>query len=172
MRYRSLTEKDARAIVGWAYPEPYDAYDADRDDPDALARLLRHEHAYHAILTEEGELVGYFCLGQEARIPGGSYPPQEGTVDLGLSMRPDFTGQGRGAEYVADVVAFVAHRWSPLHIRASVAAWNKRALAVCHKLGFRPVAAFGGFRRHAGRHYVVLVADSPARTGAEPGSVG
>lgn len=79
-------------------------------------------------------------------------------------MRPDLTGQAKGVDYVAEVIRFISSEWSPARLRVTVANWNKRALRVCRNLGFRRVAAFGGFRRHRGGQYVVFVLEfSPKR---------
>ncbi|MEJ2209990.1 MAG: GNAT family protein [Anaerolineae bacterium] len=125
---------------------------------EALVRaFLEPGNAYYAICNGEGELVAYCCFGPDARGPGGDYGPAAGgqALDVGLGVRPDLTGQGRGGEYVQAVLDFARHCWSPAALRVTVAEFNQRAQRVWEKAGFRQVQRFG--RTADGMPFVVLV---------------
>jgi RimJ/RimL family protein N-acetyltransferase len=123
---------------------------------ESVARLMAGDH--YAIESESGELVGYFCVGEHARVPGGRY--DAAAVDLGFGLRPDLAGSGCGASWARAVLAFVKEQQATPRVRATIATWNKRALSVAARIGFRQVGSFGGFRRGAAGHYVVLVVDA------------
>ena len=58
---------------------------------------------FWAVLDEAGEVAGYACFGLEARVPGLAERP--GVLDVGVGMRPDLTGQGRGRAFAEAVLA-------------------------------------------------------------------
>jgi RimJ/RimL family protein N-acetyltransferase len=154
VHYRSLEQADAHAIARWEYPAPYDAYSRPFRDPEQVALLLEPAAGYYALLSEDGKLVGYFCLGAAGRIAGGAY---RGTgLDLGLALRPDLAGLGQAAGYTRAVMRQLACERSAEWIRVTIEAWNRRARRLCEGLGFRRVAVFGGFRRARAGNYVVL----------------
>ena len=96
---RPLERADAEAIAAWRYEGPWDVYNSRPGD------LLSAEAGYQAVADETGTLVGFVCLGQEARVPG--LAEAEGTVDIGVGMRPDLVGQGLGRAFGAAVLAHV-----------------------------------------------------------------
>lgn len=165
-----MDEATARAIHGWFYESPYDVYDlAAEPVEDLVQAFLDPQNAYYAIHDEEGDLVGYCCFGPDARVPGGGYGRD--AVDVGLGLRPDLTGQGRGAGYVRAVLDFARLRLSPAGggadlptFRVTVAEFNRRAQRVWEKVGFRRVQRFR--RTTDGMPFVVLV--RPWRTEEEP----
>jgi len=86
---RELTVEEAERPLDWHYPEPYETYDA--------AWPLGSDRGFFAVDDDSGELVGYGCVGAEARVPG--VEEEAGTVDVGYGMRPDLIGHGRGREW-------------------------------------------------------------------------
>jgi RimJ/RimL family protein N-acetyltransferase len=136
-----MDEAHARSILDWQYDPPYDVYDPGAGDSEETVRFfLDPEYAYHAILTAEGELVAYCCFGVDARVPGGDYDAD--ALDVGLGVRPDRTGQGRGSVYVGAVLDYARHTFSPSVFRVTIAEFNKRAQRVWEKAGFRRVQRF------------------------------
>src|SRR5215469_8465714 len=91
LRFEPLTRSGALAMMSWRYPAPYSGYDLDTRDPNVLAELLRPQNHYHAIFSGE-EMIGFFCLGPDARVPGWDY--DDTALDLGMGLRPDWTGLG------------------------------------------------------------------------------
>jgi len=154
IRFRPFLEEDARAVVEWKYPGPYSVYDLDPNDPAKLAALLRPEYRYYAAVTEKGGLIGYFCAGEDARVPGWLY--DDVVLDIGAGMRPDLTGKGNGLTYLNLVLAFAEKQWAASAFRATIAAWNHRAILVCNHAGFLQVARFTA-TNPANGEYVVMV---------------
>ncbi|MFS0661973.1 GNAT family N-acetyltransferase [Niallia alba] len=134
---QKMTEQATREILSWTYPAPYDLYNSEVTE-ESLQEFA--ENPYYAI-EHNGELVGFYCTGYAAQVPIGylfqAYP--EGYLDIGLGMRPDLTGQGQGTSFMQCILDSIETE-HPL--RLTVAAFNKRAIALYEKFGFRRISAF------------------------------
>ena len=69
---------------------------------------------------------------EDARVPG--LPEADGTLDVGVGMRPDLVGRGLGPEFATTVLDFAAGRGATT-LRAVVQAWNTRSLRLVERLG-------------------------------------
>jgi RimJ/RimL family protein N-acetyltransferase len=170
LRFSPLTAEQAHIIAGWQYPPPYDFYNGVGDAAD-LGELLDRGNPYYAAVDESGDLVGFFCFKQPAQVPAGSlagvYDDPE-ALDVGLGMRPDLTGRGLGLAFVEEGLAFARERFAPGSFRLSVATFNRRAIAVYERAGFRPTITFVN-RSNGGEHeFLVMVRPAiPLRFGAD-----
>ena len=127
-RFQQMEDEEAVEISGWHYEPPYDFYDA-TSDPDDLKELLDpklRKDAYFSAFDKDGVLLGFFQFEREGT-----------TVDVGLGMRPDLTGQGLGIGYLLAGLEFARRRFSPESFTLSVATFNERAIAVYERAGFR-----------------------------------
>ena len=79
-------------------------------DPDQ-----RTEH-YYAVM-EGTQLIGFFV-----------FEPGQDSLDLALGMRPDLTGQGNGAAFLENGLAFAIKQYQPCYIELAVATFNERAI--------------------------------------------
>src|SRR5215211_7564371 len=127
-RFRRMSDEEATQISGWHYEPPYDFYDAtsDADDLQELLNPKRRKDTYFSVFDEDGSLVGFF-----------QYERKNKTVEVGLGMRPDLTGQGLGLEYLLAGLKFAGERFSPDRFKLSVATFNERAIVVYERAGFR-----------------------------------
>ena len=125
--FARLSQEEAEAIAGWHYPEPYSFYDwtADPDDLRELLDPALRGEAYWAVMDDADELVGHF-----------SFKPKEGAVEIGLGLRPDLTGRGLGASFLAAGLEFARARFSPQRFTLAVATFNERAITVYERAGF------------------------------------
>jgi [ribosomal protein S18]-alanine N-acetyltransferase len=151
LQFRPLRPSDAEAMISWRYPPPYSEYEINPRDSKVLAELLRPENDYHAILSGQ-EMIGFFCTGPDARVPGWNY--DDSALDLGMGLRPDLTGQGKGSEYFGAVISYLEQEQPARKLRATIAGWNRRAIHLCERAGFREIAKFN--RSGDGQGYVVL----------------
>jgi [ribosomal protein S18]-alanine N-acetyltransferase len=135
VRARELTVEEAEQPLGWRYPGPYATYDTE----GPFGRDL----GFFAVEDEDGALVGFGCVGAEARVPG--VEEEAGTVDVGYGMRPDLMGQGRGREFVGAILAHVAAAHPFSRLRMSILRWNVRSRRVAEAHGFRVVDRAGEF---------------------------
>ncbi|WP_066397729.1 GNAT family N-acetyltransferase [Neobacillus mesonae] len=137
---RDMNEAIATEILNWKYEAPYDFYDIVFTS-DALNEIL--ENPYYAVINHTGELVGFFCIGESAQVPigvqYGAY--QENYVDIGIGMKPELTGKGKGAAFLALVINHIKEQHhTPM--RLTVATFNKRAIRLYEKFGFDKVLEF------------------------------
>jgi ribosomal-protein-alanine N-acetyltransferase len=126
-RFTQLSQEDAEAIAEWHYPEPYSFYDWTADPGDLrelLDSALRGE-AYWAVKDDADELIGYF-----------SFKPKGSSVEIGLGLRPDLTGRGLGASFLAAGLEFARVRYSAERFTLAVATFNERAIKVYERAGF------------------------------------
>lgn len=135
MRYRfePMSDRQAHIIASWHYEPPYDFYDWEADEED-LAELLdpaRRADHYFAALDDHEALLGFFSCFSEGD-----------TVEVGLGLRPDLTGRGRGFEFLLAGLEFARERYAPASFRLAVAAFNERAIRVYERAGFRRVRLY------------------------------
>ncbi len=139
---RPLTPEEAREVATWAYPPPYDLYDGDPAVPDLFLTRDVDGGGYYPAVDEGGRLVAFAVLGAEARVRGQE--PTEGIVDVGMGVRPDATSGGVGTALLGQVVDLARDLGATSGVRAAVAVFNERSLALCRSAGFRPVRDFEG----------------------------
>jgi len=161
LSFSLMDPASARAIATWRYDPPYEIYNvAPERIEEEVRALLDPQNAYYAMVDERGSLVADCCFGRDAQVPGGDYTSD--ALDIGLGVRPDQTGQGRGHTFVEAVVEFARRTYAPAAFRVTVAAFNRRALRVWERAGFRPVQEFA--RTPDGLPFVVLsCAPSPSQ---------
>jgi RimJ/RimL family protein N-acetyltransferase len=61
-------------------------------------------------------------------------------TEVGIGLRPDLKGRGRGQSFLLAQLDYAAGQWQPTTFRLFVAAWNERAIRLYERLGFREVA--------------------------------
>jgi len=137
---RAMTETDAREILAWRYPYPYDFYNGEAT-VESLQELM---NGSYRVVTEQGELFGFYCTGKGAQVPAGHnwdvYP--QGPVDIGLGMKPDQTGAGRGPAFLEFLLGEMDRRHPGEPLRLTVAQLNKRAIRLYEKAGFIKTGEF------------------------------
>jgi ribosomal-protein-alanine N-acetyltransferase len=151
-RFSQLSQADAEVIAEWRYPEPFSFYNWTAD-PDDLRELLDPSlrgEAYWAVKDEAGDLVGHFSFK----------PKDERAIEIGLGLRPDLTGRGLGASFLAAGLNFARDRFAPEWFVLSVATFNERAIKVYERAGFARVRVYMHFT--AGREWEFLEMSRPA----------
>ena len=63
-----------------------------------------------------------------------------GDVEVGIGLRPELTGRGRGEPFRRAQLDYASQQWQPPLFRLHVAAWNERAIRLYRRLGFEEVA--------------------------------
>ena len=158
LSFSLIDEASARTVSTWHYDAPYELYNVPPDRIEAeVQALLDPRNAYYVLTDEHGSVEAYCCFGRDGQVPGGDYTAD--ALDIGLAVRPDLTGQGRGHVYVEAVLDFARRTFAPTACRVTVAAFNGRALRVWQRAGFRPVQTFA--RVPDGLSFVVLTDLTP-----------
>jgi RimJ/RimL family protein N-acetyltransferase len=128
MTYRltPLTVEQGEAMATWSYPGPWSVYDTSGPIDPA--------EGFWAVVDDADDVVGFACFGVEARVPGLDEAP--GVLDVGVGMRPDLVGQGRGREFARAVLDHGAAVSGLTRLRAVVQEWNARSRRLLAGLGF------------------------------------
>lgn len=152
--FTPMTKADARSILAWRYDGPYATYNtpdaALGADSGSLTELLDPRSPYFAVreVGQEGAApIGFFAYGSACEVGGegseGAETPYllrpDGSLTIGLGLRPDLTGQGRGLALVEAGLAFARERYHPSLFRLYVYAWNTRAIRAYERANFTRV---------------------------------
>lgn len=149
-----MDEVSARTVLTWRYDGPYSFYNPDPAESGNDLRVLTDPgKLYYAATDGDGGLVAYYCFGREAQVAGGDYSAD--ALDVGGGVRPDLTGRGLGPAVIRAGLDFGRRNFAPRAFRVTVAAFNRRALRLCEKMGFSPAQRFR--REQDQRRFVVLV---------------
>lgn len=125
-----MNEEYANEIVyDWKCSGVYSFYDMTADEED-LKEFINEESwkdIYSAVLNDKGELVGYYSFFFENEI-----------MWIGFGLKPELTGKGLGAEFVAAGINFGLKKFNYKndYIMLAVASFNKRAIKAYEKIGF------------------------------------
>jgi [ribosomal protein S18]-alanine N-acetyltransferase len=148
-KIRPMTAVDARAVAAWRYQGEYSFYDADAD-PDDLAELLNPaEWGHHYFAADElmqHELAGFLMVKLTGRV-----------AEIGLGLRPDLTGRGLGESFVRACLRFASATLGAQSYTLAVAAFNRRAITVYQRAGFRKMECFEHFT-NGGPHAFIRMA--------------
>ena len=125
-------EKDVAEILTWKYDGEYSFYDNDKTEAkkESIINMLKEENRF-VIYNDKDELIGNF-----------SFHTDDGHLLLGVQMRPDYTGKGMGREIVQTLLNFGREKLKFNKIELLVAKFNKRAIRVYDKLGFKIIDEF------------------------------
>ena len=131
MKSGTLNERDRRDICTWHYPGEYAVYDL-----PPYEELLRNGEGFCApgrdgdyLAFREGDrLLGYVHLREK-----------EETVVIGIGLRPEGCGRGKGTEVLTAACAVARERFPGKELSLVVRTWNTRAVKCYQKAGFRIV---------------------------------
>ncbi|MBY0216296.1 GNAT family N-acetyltransferase [Paenibacillus illinoisensis] len=135
-RFYPMTKDRALQISKWQYEYPYSLYDMDSSE-DSILELMNGEYYY--ALDEHDDLIGFICVGGSARVPGGyavGIYTDLRKLDIGLGLKPDLTGNGKGQGFLLEVLSFLNNQFSGREYQLVVAAFNERAIKVYERIGF------------------------------------
>jgi [ribosomal protein S18]-alanine N-acetyltransferase len=126
-------------ILSWRHDQPYDFYNNEQT-PEAISEMLAE--SYFSVFDDHKEVVGFFCAGSSAQVPNEIYTYSQGFIDIGLGMRPEFTGQGNGTLFFTAVLSQIDKMLGISSKRLTVAKFNDRAIRLYEKMGFSREAEF------------------------------
>jgi ribosomal-protein-alanine N-acetyltransferase len=139
--FHPFDQPAARAVVAWSYPPPYEVYNEEAERVEEIVReMLKPDYHYYRMAEGRDPLVAYCCFGLDARVAGGDYALE--ALDLGLMVRPDLIGHGRGGQFAMAVLKFARFTFPQKAWRVTIAEFNQRAQRVWQKLGFRRMQTF------------------------------
>ena len=132
LKFRKPTKSDAEEILNWEYEGEYSFYNNNiqKEKIEWILSFPDSDNVF-SIYNENEKLVGnctfyyideFFCVG--------------------VQMRPDITGKGFGKEFVSSIIDFGREKYNLSYIDLTVAKFNKRAIRVYEKLGFKVIEEF------------------------------
>ena len=98
MTVAKMKQSEALEIADrWKYDGEYAFYDmtADPEDYEEITSPDLRGDRYFSVFSGD-DLMGFFCVEQ-----------RDGDIAMGLGLRPDLTGQGRGGAFLAGILQFV-----------------------------------------------------------------
>lgn len=141
-KINEMTIEQAKNIATWQYDGIYRLYSGEGSE-DAISEYLNG--TYFSVMDESDALVGFFCYGQGAQVPtGNDYHAYDelNFLDVGLGMKPELCGQGRGYEFFQTGLEFGKERFNTDKFRLTVASFNERAIKLYENLGFVKTVVF------------------------------
>lgn len=144
--------QEAREVSRWRYEGGYSFYDMSRnpEDFEEMANPEGRERFYSAF-DASGDLAGFFSFTDEG----------DGELSVGLGLRPGLTGRGLGEDFARAGLEFGRHGLGARRFRLSVATFNRRAIRVYDRVGFR---AGNTFTRPSGgeeREFLSMTLEPP-----------
>ena len=92
---------------------------------------------HYACIDTDGALIGYYCFGEDARIPTIEENVYDDSfLDVGLGLRPDLCGKGNGLAFFNNGLDYAQKTFHTNCFQLSVAVFNERAIKVYQKAGF------------------------------------
>ena len=125
----------AQKIADWEYQSPYDIYNMN-GEKDAIEKILSNDYYKYSY---KDILIGYFCFGTAAIVPNNNKEiyEDEDYIDVGIGLNPQFCNSGRGYNFFSKAVKVGSELYEQNKFRLTVAQFNKRAIKVYKKYGFR-----------------------------------
>jgi ribosomal-protein-alanine N-acetyltransferase len=131
LRLDRLGDDDVARVLAWRYSDEYASYDLDGSDRATLAEPGND----HLAVRRSAELIGYVCLGGEARVAGMIEVPA--LDDIGVGIRPDLTGRGESRRLMPAILAALDQWLGQVAFRAVIKSWNHRAQRAAEHAGFQ-----------------------------------
>ena len=123
--FEVMTQEQAEEIAfKWHYEDKYSFYDMEADQEDLVEFLdpkIRGETTF--AVSENNRLVGFFSFNKV----------DIHTVDIGLGMKPNLTGNGLGLVFIKASLVFCEKKDQPKYITLSVQHLIKEQLMFIRK---------------------------------------
>lgn len=128
-----MTPVEASEVYNWRYEGAYSFYDMS-SNPEDFREMVDPEgqEKFYSAFDSHGALVGFFSF-----IDGGG-----GELIVGLGLEPGLTGRGLGEAFVRYGLGFGRGTLGAERFEAYVATFNRRAIRVYERVGFRAGETF------------------------------
>jgi ribosomal-protein-alanine N-acetyltransferase len=146
-RVDAFTIEDGMEMAMWPYPGPWAVFDSLEPPPP--------DEGYWAVRDADGQLTGFCCFGEAARVPG--LPSDPAKLDVALGLRPDLVGRGLGPAFVRTVVEHAERVAEGRRLRCVVPTWNEAGRRAAETAGFAVTGAHDVPGGAAVASYLVLV---------------
>ncbi len=124
---RKMKQHEAMDIANnWKYNDKYAFYDMTEDieDYEEIVSESKRGDKYYSVINGNS-LYGFFCIFKN-----------ETSIEIGLGMKPEYTGMGKGLEFVNMILKYVKTNYKAKTIFLYVVSFNVRAIKVYERAGF------------------------------------
>lgn len=157
LNIKRTTYPEAREISKWTYRDQYSIYGM--DGTDSCINELTND-LYFSVTNEKNKLLGYYCFGEAAQVPAGrkhrAYM-KKNFIDIGLALSPTLCGKGLGFDFLNSGLDFAREHFSARDFRLTVAVFNKRAIKVYEKVGFKKFSTFKATSNAVEMEFLVML---------------
>jgi len=129
-----MDQQEAEEIANnWKYDGIYSFYDMTSDEEDYVEFIdeTRRDNGWLSCYSDN-ELTGFYIV----KILEGN------VADLGLGLKPNYTGKGIGLDFLNAVMAHITSNHGIKDFELIVAKFNLRAIKVYKRAGFMEVNEF------------------------------
>ena len=124
-----MKEEYARQIVNWNYEDDYAIYNLPSYEKckemgyDMTREDKKNNYIVYAI---DGQVIFYLNM-----------KPMNDKLYIGVGLNPKYCGQGMGNYFLEDSIKEIKKRYPRSALFIEVRSWNKRAIKVYEKIGFK-----------------------------------
>ena len=129
-----MKQREAEQIADdWKYNDEYSFYDmaADIDDYLEFVNMEKRADKYFSCYLNK-ELMAWYS----------AEVLDDDKIELGLGLKPQYTGKGLGVDFVNAVIKHATSIYGNNGFILSVALFNQRAIKVYEKVGFTKISMF------------------------------
>ncbi|RIW38347.1 N-acetyltransferase [Bacillus salacetis] len=153
-RIRTRTKEDVDEFITWTYDGVYSFYDNNiqKEKIDGFLASADRDNFY-TVIDEQGVLIGnceFFNVGEA---------PEEEIIAVGVQMKPSLTGKGNGLRFIQAIIEQGRECIGFDHLELAVADFNKRAIKVYEKAGFKRKGSFKNVLRGKEYDFIIMEKD-------------
>ncbi len=150
---RRRTNEDIDEFITWTYSGIYSFYDNNIQDEkiEGFKQSVDLERAF-SVIDEKDNLVGnceFFDVSDDG----------EEILAVGVQMKPLLTGKGFGSKFVKAIINQGREKLGFNHLELAVVDFNKRAIKVYEKEGFRKKGEFQNEIRGTTYNFIIMEKD-------------
>lgn len=149
-----MDRQTADIISRWDFGAGYEFYNID-EDPYVIETFLNGH--YYSVFQED-MLIGFFCDGDSARM-NDDYVLNSAIIDIGFALNPIFIGKGHGKAFIQLILDYYTGYAT---YRLTVAIFNRRAIHLYMKMGFKIVSVFTEIIDDAEVEFYVMQLNNPS----------
>ncbi|MEI5909355.1 GNAT family protein [Bacillus spongiae] len=155
MKYklRKRTKEDVSEFITWTYDGVYSFYDNNiqKEKIDSFLQSIATDRFY-SVIDDQGNLIGnceFFNVGELT----------EEVIAVGVQMKPSFTGKGKGLRFIRAIIEQGRELIGYDHLELAVVEFNKRAIKVYEKAGFKRKGDFQNNIRGENYNFIIMEKD-------------
>jgi [ribosomal protein S18]-alanine N-acetyltransferase len=150
---RKRTKEDVAEFITWTYEGMYSFYDNNIQEEkiNGFVQSIDTDHFY-SVIDDEGRLIGnceFFDVGDSPKV----------VMAVGVQMKPSLTGNGVGLTFIQDIIEQGRERIGYSHLELAVVDFNKRAIKVYEKAGFKSRGEFENTIRGENYRFIIMEKD-------------